>query len=114
MQLAHHAVVVLGQGFPNREERMIERLAARGVEMLFIIKRTSYAHEQLMMPRRRARLRRVANVQIKTIPGDDQRFRPPVSRRFVRDALDQALQRLIPTDTEPLPATDREPVTACG
>jgi hypothetical protein len=112
MNTAHHAVVVLGQVFRNRGERVIERLAARGVEMVFILKPSSYANEQLTMPRRRARLRRIANLHVTTIPGDDARFRPVASQRFVSDTVDDVLPRLIARHAEAVSTADREAVTA--
>jgi hypothetical protein len=106
-------VVVLGQVFRNRGERLVERLAARGVELVFVLKPMSYAHEQLTMPRRRARMRKISGVMVKTIPGDDQRFRPAVSQQFVRDALDDALARLIASQPRhTILAADREAVPA--
>jgi dienelactone hydrolase len=91
----HHTAVVIGQFFSNRGERAIDRLAGRGTELLFVLKPASYAHEQLLMPRRRARLGRLRNVRVKSLPGDDQRFRPLVSQQFVRDAMDESMARLL-------------------
>ncbi len=91
----HRAAVFIGQFSRNRGERGIERLAARGTEVLLIVKRSSYTWEQLSMPRRRARLARFDRLRVKALPGNDQRFRPLVSQQFVRDAMDESLARLL-------------------
>lgn len=94
-KLMHRTAVTAGQLFPNRGERIIHRLTARGTEIVLILKSTSHAHEQLMTPRRRARVRGIGGLHLKKIPGTDVRFRPAVSQRYVRGALDDALLRLL-------------------
>jgi pimeloyl-ACP methyl ester carboxylesterase len=93
--VGHRAAVTAGQFFPNRGERLIRQLTARGTEVVLILKGASYAHEQLVVRSRRARVRGNDHLHHKKIPGSDRRFRPVVSQRFVRDALDEAILRLL-------------------
>lgn len=95
LKAAHHAAVVLGQPLRNRAERMLEQLDARGTDVLLLLKRSSYAHEQLSRRSRRGRLRELSHIDARALPGDDQRFRPLVSQRFVDEAMDQGLTRLL-------------------
>jgi pimeloyl-ACP methyl ester carboxylesterase len=112
LKAVHRAVVVAGQILPNRGERMIRQLTARGTELLFVLKPSAYANEQLVLPRRRARLRRLSRVQVETVGGHDDRFRPPVSQRFVQDRMDDALTRLIPAPVLRLPAPEAQDTKA--
>jgi pimeloyl-ACP methyl ester carboxylesterase len=107
VNMSHRALVALQQFFPNRGEQIINELTARDTELLFILKRSSYAHEQLLRPRHRARLRRNRRVQVKSLFGEDQLFRPLVSQRFVRGAMDEALTRVAGAQTVAVPAAVR-------
>jgi pimeloyl-ACP methyl ester carboxylesterase len=91
----HRATVIAGQPFPNRGERIVRRLTARGVELVLIVKGSSHTYEQLTMPRRRARVRGIERLHVNKIPGLDVRFRPVVSQRYVRESLDAAILRLL-------------------
>lgn len=91
----HRATVIAGQPFPNRGERIVRRLTARGVELVLIVKGSSHTYEQLTMPRRRGRVRGIQRLHVNKIPGLDVRFRPVVSQRYVRASLDAALLRLL-------------------
>jgi hypothetical protein len=109
---AHHAAVALGQPFPNRAERLIRELTGRGTELVLLLKSTSYTLEQLEMPSRRRRLRKVERLRVSRLPGDDQRFRPLISQSFVSSALDGVVDRLAapgPTAYPTVPDTVTSP-----
>ena len=92
----YRAGVIVGQFFPSRGERFIRQLTGRGTELDLILRGSSYAYEQLTIPGRHARVRGLRGLHIKKIPGEDSRFRPVVSQRFIRKALDDGLLRLLP------------------
>lgn len=93
--VGHLAAVTAGQFFPNRGERLIRQLTGRGTEIVLLLKSTSHAYEQLVVPFRRARVRGIDRLHLKNLPGKDGRFRPLVSQQFVRSALDEAILRLL-------------------
>lgn len=79
------------QFFPNRGERVLRRLSAQGTQVELMLKRSSYAYEQLTMGRRRERIQRLPGVVVSGLAGEDERFRPLVLQHAVQSAMDQAL-----------------------
>lgn len=90
--------------YPNLADRLVRQIAGQGTELLFLLKRSSYAYEQMTLPRRHARLNRLGRVWVRGLPGADQRFRPLPSQQFVITQLDAALDRVIRSEAPPVPA----------
>jgi pimeloyl-ACP methyl ester carboxylesterase len=91
---AHRMAMNAAQFFQNRGERLIVQLTARGTELVLVLKGSSYAHKQLVTPSRHARVRGIGRLRVNKSPGEDARFRPIVSQRLVRHALDDAVLRV--------------------
>jgi pimeloyl-ACP methyl ester carboxylesterase len=90
-----HGLVRAGQHFTNHGESMLGRLDAQGTEVLLTLKPASYAHEQLDVPRRRRRIEALSRLRTLSLPNNDQRFRPLTSQRFVNEAIDAAIARVL-------------------
>ena len=87
--------MIVGQFFPSRGERFIRQLTGRGTELDLILRGSSFAYEQLTIPGRML-ASAVSMVSHQEDSGEDSRFRPVVSQRFIRKALDDGLLRLLP------------------
>lgn len=84
---------------PNRADHVLRRLSGQGVEAHLLLKSKSYAYEQLSLRQRARRVGRLARVAVECLPSDDHRFRPLLVQRFVNEALDASLARVIETET---------------
>lgn len=94
-QSCQRRVLRVAQVLPSRADEVIQALDAQQTTLLLLLKRSSYAAEELSLPRRAARIRRRTQVIIKQLPGDDQRFRPLALQHFVSSAMDGALTRVL-------------------
>jgi hypothetical protein len=93
----------IAQAFPNRSDRIIRQLSAQGTELILMLKGHSWAYEQLQLPLRRGRLQALSAYRhVHRLPGDDQRFRPLVSQRYVNDMMDGGIVRVLAATAPPL------------
>ena len=107
VQRIHHRLMSLAQALPSYSERVIRRLDDRGTTLLLLLNRADLAHAELTQPGRRRRLSQLRHVRIRALPGQDIRFRPVASQRFVLNEMDRAFSSVLGTD-------DRDPARAMG
>ena len=89
-----HAYVSARAGHHNRAERLIEKLSDQGTEFTLIVRRNSYATEQLYAPSRNTRVRRLAHFELALMPSQDERFRPLRVQSWIIERIDATLDRL--------------------
>jgi pimeloyl-ACP methyl ester carboxylesterase len=89
-----HVVLRARSAWPGRADRIARRLSQRGTEVVLLLKSHAHSYEELTTPRRRARLSGLPGLSVSRLPGDDLRFRPAPTQRWVADTLDGALERV--------------------
>jgi pimeloyl-ACP methyl ester carboxylesterase len=80
---------------PDRTDLALERIRAADTELLLLFKAQSKEYDELQMEGRLEQLAAMPSVVIGRIPGNDLRFRPLPLQRYVSDALDGAMDRVL-------------------
>jgi pimeloyl-ACP methyl ester carboxylesterase len=92
---------------PDRIDAALDRLQARGVELVIPMTPIEPLYRELTEDRRIDALNARPNVRLRRIPGTDIRYRPVPLQRFVSDELDEGLRRVLEATGRATPAPVR-------